>query len=81
MLYLFRYRREIVSLNDIWRSDSPQIALIFEGGAFIYPGIELGYERNVDLDGFPVDIIVNMFVFFLIRVGDTCDVVYEAACL
>lgn len=46
-----------MSLNSVWRSDGPLLALIFEGGAFIYPGIDLGYERKVDLDGFPVYIL------------------------
>mmetsp|Transcript_37086 Transcript_37086/g.37763 ORF Transcript_37086/g.37763 Transcript_37086/m.37763 type:complete len:571 (+) Transcript_37086:102-1814(+) len=37
----------ITSLTPITSTAAPMIALVFEGGQFIYPGIDVGYQRQI----------------------------------
>lgn len=49
-------RRSLSAVSDVLPSatSGPKLCLVFEGGAFVYPGIDLGFTRTIVTDDMPV---------------------------
>ncbi|CAE7467963.1 P4H4, partial [Symbiodinium microadriaticum] len=51
-------RREVRTMSDILPSAGrPRFVLVFEGGAFVYPGIDLGFTRTIAVSDGQLDLV------------------------